>query len=169
MICARVREELVAFLDGEASDSDSEAIRTHLGECASCAAEAEGHRATAEWLAQYDGIEPREERTQAILAAAAEVDREEAKRPKRWRPGRIIPFASAAAVLIAASVIARYEWPASSGTEPAAAAADAEVQEIASNLDLYENLDDFLSPEPGIEYELLASDFELEDDDDRND
>ncbi len=45
--------------------------------------------------------------------------------------------------------------------------AESDEQEIASNLDLYENLDELLSPDSATYFDLLAAEPEDDEDDDR--
>jgi anti-sigma factor RsiW len=53
MDCTQCAEALTAFLDGELSRPDSEGIRTHLQSCPSCAAELQGLREAAEFVASH--------------------------------------------------------------------------------------------------------------------
>src|ERR1700756_5077340 len=47
-------EEIMAFLDGELSASEAQAVSAHLKDCAQCAMVAEQFRATSEMLSRWD-------------------------------------------------------------------------------------------------------------------
>src|ERR1700746_701446 len=47
-------EEIMAFLDGELSASEAQAVSAHLKACAQCAMVAEQFRATSEMLSRWD-------------------------------------------------------------------------------------------------------------------
>jgi hypothetical protein len=58
MRCNNVREELVAYIDGELSSMGRHAIEAHLSECEVCATECENMQQTIGWTCQAEPIEP---------------------------------------------------------------------------------------------------------------
>jgi len=58
MKCNDVREELIAYIDGELSSMGMCAIEAHLAECPGCTTEWEGLRKMTEWTHQMELIPP---------------------------------------------------------------------------------------------------------------
>ena len=58
MECNNVREELVAYIDGELSSMGKHTIEAHLADCKECAAERDKLKATIESTHKVRGIQP---------------------------------------------------------------------------------------------------------------
>ncbi len=58
MKCNDVREELIAYIDGELSSMGMRAIEAHLAGCPECTTEWEGLRKMTEWIHQMESIPP---------------------------------------------------------------------------------------------------------------
>jgi len=58
MTCKDVREELVAYMDGELSPMGKRAIDGHLAECHGCATEHKNLKQTIDWTHKSNHIEP---------------------------------------------------------------------------------------------------------------
>ena len=58
MKCNNIREELVAYLDGELSSMGMRAIEAHLAACPECTAEWEMLRKATKWTFQIEPVQP---------------------------------------------------------------------------------------------------------------
>ena len=58
MNCENVRDELVAYIDGEPSPTQTGAITGHLAKCPGCHAESEKLRKVVEWTREAEPIQP---------------------------------------------------------------------------------------------------------------
>ena len=60
MTCNDVREELVAYIDGELSPMGKRAIDAHLAECQQCTTERENLKQVTDWTHQSNSVEPQQ-------------------------------------------------------------------------------------------------------------
>ena len=58
MKCNNIREELIAYIDGELSPMGRHAIEAHLDGCSECAAECKSLENAIEWTHQVECVEP---------------------------------------------------------------------------------------------------------------
>ncbi len=105
-------EEIMAFLDGELSAADAQAVSTHLERCAECTRVAAQFRKTSEDLMAWTAANPASS-WEAFVLQAAKGDKPSASKtllgkpvfrwphfiPARWRPAAIL-----VAILIAVGV-----------------------------------------------------------------
>ncbi len=75
MRCDRVREHLVAYLDGELDSADRQVIDAHLAGCPACRDEMTGFESTDDLLSSFGGaILPERDLAAAVLKQAKEGD-----------------------------------------------------------------------------------------------
>lgn len=91
--CKDLREDLVAFVDGELSPERADAVQAHVLGCAACAAEVEAHRAVWDVLGVIDDDAP------LALPEAAWLDGIEAQVRRKGRPVVLWRWVAAAAVM----------------------------------------------------------------------
>jgi anti-sigma factor RsiW len=171
MDCSEVRRRLVAFVDGELSQAEHGPVRSHLERCEGCRAACEQHRAAGELLGLYEGILPREAAARAILEAVDRMRLEESPASRGgMRQGGLglsrKPYLlAAAAVLLAAVTIGGLAWLSNPRDGAERGSPDElEIQAIVSDLELYDHLDDLLSPDVARDFDLIAADLELAND-----
>ena len=107
MNCSDAQADLTALVDGALEASQADAVRRHLGGCATCSAELAGIEdiilLTGDTLAELPVLRPGfETRLRARLAAARESSRPWYRR--LWRPIFVGAFASAGVLIMAGSV-----------------------------------------------------------------
>jgi len=75
MRCDKVREHLVAYLDGELESADRQVIDAHLAGCPACRSEMTGFESTDDLLSSFGGtILPERDLAAAVLKQAKEGD-----------------------------------------------------------------------------------------------
>jgi anti-sigma factor (TIGR02949 family) len=120
MRCKKAIEQLSAYLDGQLTAPEREAVRSHLAECARCRAELEALERTARALADLPRLQAPSDLRDRVMGKVAGVAPAEA-RPPRWR----MYWGAAAAVLFAVVImlLTRTAPPRPTGPEPAGVAA----------------------------------------------
>lgn len=126
--CARIRERLSAYLDGELDAAATAEVDAHLDACEECAAVLAGYsaaddalagampeRSEAEWEALASRVDAAIEREVADVsragAAVAGAARPEAERPAAsWWRGRRVALGSAATVVVALLIAGLQPW-----------------------------------------------------------
>jgi anti-sigma factor RsiW len=124
-------ERLVAHVDGELPAAEAERVAAHLAACADCAREADLLRRSGDLIERLPGLEPDEDFTRRVVAAA----RPEARRGTLLR---LWPAAAAAGVLVA--VLGARIWLGEPATGDAVLSAR-EEREIAADLYVLANLE----------------------------
>ena len=70
MDCEKVQENLSAYLDGELSPQEADAVRAHLESCEDCAAEAESLRSTVRLVRSLERAQAPAVLKRRVMAAA---------------------------------------------------------------------------------------------------
>jgi anti-sigma factor (TIGR02949 family) len=120
MRCKKAIEHFSAYLDGQLTPPEREAVRSHLAECARCRAELEALERTARALADLPRLQAPSDLRDRVMGKIAGVAPAEARHP-RWR----MYWGAAAAVLFAVVImlLTRTAPLRPAGPGPAAAAA----------------------------------------------
>ncbi len=100
MRCKKVGEQLSAYLDGQLTAADREAVRSHLAGCARCRAELDALDRTAYAVADLQRVQAPADLRDSVLAKLDGVAPAEAH-PPRWR----VYWGAAAAVVFAVVVM----------------------------------------------------------------
>ena len=165
--CETIRDDLVAYLDGELPADQAAGIRAHLEACAACRKESSALESSWRALESLTAAQPEvgSSRTLALEILDA-VSREDARISRPWGTRQLVAaLAMAAAVLLVLSIAWPWATPAlqepvstassstgpvvapviGSGTESQVAVSNqAEIlaqQELLENLDVLEDLD----------------------------
>lgn len=128
--CKTVRDELVAFLDGESSSPAADLIRRHLGSCPDCQKEAELLAEVGESVSALPLLEPRGDHLDRLQT-------------KLYRHQRLIWLRRAAVLVpLAAALLFALLLPyrETSDTMPPEATEIVRNLELLSNLECLENL-----------------------------
>ena len=95
MDCEKVQENLSAYLDGELSPQEADAIRAHLESCEDCAAEAESLRSTVRLVRSLERVQAPAVLKRRVMAAAG------GRRASYGFPNALALVTAAAIVLVA--------------------------------------------------------------------
>ncbi|MBV8172881.1 MAG: zf-HC2 domain-containing protein [Candidatus Eremiobacteraeota bacterium] len=108
MNCSACEARLAAYLDGELSARDAQAIEAHMNSCASCRVLVNDLRAVEIKLQGLRGVEPRPGFDVAVMAAIAALP---VPKPARLRLRWFVAYVAAAwAVLITLTVARVIDW-----------------------------------------------------------
>lgn len=121
MTCAKVRELMSAFADGELTGRVSLQVRQHMNACPACADEWEMTMAVKEALALPSDIEPDPDFEARLVAHVFAEETSAQRRPAMLRP-RFVRFAMACAVVALAVVGAIVADTATRGGSPSTVA-----------------------------------------------
>jgi anti-sigma factor RsiW len=141
MKCEEVKTRLTAYLDGELSVAEADAVREHLSACEQCAAEYKALAATWEALLVDEDAAPpagfRKEFWQKVEAEQkhAEPSRPVFRRLLKWSPAMAAGFTVA---FLAGWLSARSVQPSDT---PDAATQSTEVVALLQNLEVIERMD----------------------------
>ncbi len=94
--CSIYRDDLSAYIDGELTWDEREAIEKHMAACPACADEVEVLRHTQKLCQQLEDVNPPSDLTSSIMDRVRDERDEQLKR--RWR--RFYPWGAVAAVLL---------------------------------------------------------------------
>lgn len=164
MDCSKVRDELVAYLDGELKGGVSAQVGAHLERCPACKLEAERLSAAGALLDALDEIEPASDFTARAMQRALSSRTKKARSrfaiarllQGLFGAGRLIPAAAAAAVLVTLTL-----WLVAPTAEPPLTPVEEEIvrnMEILENMELLEDLEILREIELLLEYD--EEDFE---------
>lgn len=157
MNCAKIKRELVAYLDGELSERKVSALRSHLEQCPACKLEAEKLSASATFLDEIEDIEPGPDFLKKVMVRTRSLP---VMLPARrlFVVRKLIPVAAAAMIILAVSL-----WLAWPQTAKPVELSPEELEivqnmEVLENIELLENMDLLSDLEILLEYE--EDDFE---------
>ena len=140
MNCERMETQLIAWLDGKASESERREVELHLVACAACRERAEEFRRVWNVLDEAPAIEPSlgfDARVRQHVAA------EPRPRPFAWLPQPRFAFATAALVALAVWLSA-----VPPGANPEVAQAPDEEFQMIQNLPVLEDYEVLANFEP---------------------
>lgn len=98
MNCEAVKDQLSAYIDGEASEEDAAAIKGHIAICADCAQGEQLLRKTSRLLKSWESVPAPDGFCEALLARAVTMSRQ----PRRSFFRAVRPFAGPGALVRAA-------------------------------------------------------------------
>jgi anti-sigma factor RsiW len=173
--CESIREDLVAYLDGELRTDQAAGIRAHLEACAACRKESSALEASWRALGSLSAAQPEAGSSRALaLEILATVSRQDVPISRPWSSRRAVAVVALAAAVLVALGIA-WPWMAPAPHEPgdlggiatgpaarpgfgAAAVPQVAVShqaEILAQQELLENLDVLQDLDLLVFYELL--------------
>lgn len=134
MDCKRIKDELVAYLDGELGESAAAAVRGHLERCPACKLDLERLSAAGSILGEIRDIEPSADFTARTMRRALDAPQLRVSRSALMR--RLVPAVAAAVVLVALGL-----WLLSPSGPESTESLDPVEMEIVENIDILENLE----------------------------
>jgi anti-sigma factor RsiW len=158
MDCGRIKEELLAYLDGELGENQAARVRKHLDLCPACKLQSSQLEAAGTVLDAIPEIEPAQDFTARTLKRAMNTQVEPAVSRLRLIR-RLAPVAAAAAVLIALTLwLVVPSGPISIEDLSPVEKEIVQNMEVLENLEILENLEVLSDLELLLEYD--EEDFE---------
>jgi anti-sigma factor RsiW len=149
MDCSRIREELVAYLDGELGGSRAADVRKHIEQCPACKLRSQQLAAVGAALDEVGEIEPAKDFTVRVMQKALSAPALPAvSRLKIIR--RLVPVAAAAAVILVLTL-----WLVAPEGPPSVENLSPVEKEIVENMEILENLELLENMEILSELDLL--------------
>ena len=155
MDCEKIRQELVAYLDGELGGGAADEVRKHLDRCPACRLEADRLSAAGGIFDSIGEIEPAADFTARVMRKALSAPEQPAASGLRI-VRHLVTAAAAAAILIALTL-----WLAVPSSGPGLSPDEAEIVqnlEVLENMELLEDMEMLSEMDLLLEYE--EEDFE---------
>jgi anti-sigma factor RsiW len=115
--CEDVREDLVAYLDGELSDGARARVQEHVATCLACRREIERLTRLAAWVGALPRVEPAADFDERMWQRL-ETDGAAMAHRRAWRPARWSLPALAAAAAVALALYSSLERPGTHAVTP---------------------------------------------------